>query len=506
MKKIFLYFFIILFYLIVTNNSHSNYTTPNSSVSWNLNDLVTNSGGVVTFSSGTYFVNDTLTVSSSDTLKILTNATVKFAFNVIFFVNGTLIVNPADSVKFTSIDTTQKFMDVRLDDQSDASVINKLIFEYSYNGFRMLDSSPIIENSIFRFNCNGNTTTSTAISLFRSNVTIRNCKIYRNYRVGIAGGTNIANAPQILNNEIFENNILNGNVPQINLGTTGSTTAIIRGNLITGGNSIQTGAIAVAASLGGTINVIIENNVIKRNRYGITIQAGVSNAIIRGNIIDTNNIQNSPNLGGSGINIVGSGVTAIVSKNYIRGNLWGITTQQRANLILGDLSNSDTNYIGLNQIYGNHNSGIFYDLYNNTINPIKAENNYWGTTNIDTVEAHIVHQPDNDSGFVDYLPIWTLTGISPINTEIPSKYMLYDAYPNPFNPETNIRFDIPESGNVKITVYDLTGREIDVLFDQFVNSGKYEIKFNGESYSSGVYFYSIRTDKFANTKKLVLVK
>ena len=129
MKKLFLFPVLILTLIFSVHTNFANYSTPGSSVSWNLNDLVSNSGGVVTFSSGTYFVNDTLTVSSSDTLKILTNATVKFAFNVVFFVNGTLIVNPADSVKFTSIDTTQKFMDVRLDDLSDASIINKLIFE-----------------------------------------------------------------------------------------------------------------------------------------------------------------------------------------------------------------------------------------------------------------------------------------------------------------------------------------------------------------------------------------
>src|SRR5690349_8413977 len=238
MKKI-----IILLALICFTNIYSNYSTPGSGVSWSLTDLVTNSGGVVTFSSGTYFINDTLIVTSPDTIKILSNATVKLAQNVAFNTLGTLIINPPDSVKFTSIDTTLKFQELRLDDLSDASVIRKLIFEYSFNGFRMLDSSPLIENCTFRYNCLGASTTSTAISLFRSNAIIRNCKIYRNYRVGIAGGSNIANAPQILNNEIYENNVSNGNVPQINLGQSGSGTTIIRGNTITGGNSIQTGGI-----------------------------------------------------------------------------------------------------------------------------------------------------------------------------------------------------------------------------------------------------------------------
>lgn len=503
MKKIFLYFFVVLFYLIITNNSFSNYTTPNSSVSWNLNDLVTNSGGVVTFSSGTYYVNDTLTVSSSDTLKILTNTAVKLAFNVVFLVNGTLIVNPADSVKFTSIDTTQKFYELRLDGASNTSYFNKFIYEYSLNGLRLLYVSPQFTNCTFRYNCNGASLTTPALNLFNSNAVISNCLFYRNYRAAIAGGSNIANAPQITNSQFIENVLTSGNVPQINLGQSGSGITVIRGCTITG-ISVLSGGIAALPI--GTLTLIAENNIIKKNRYGIALNGSV-NAIIRGNVIDSNNIQGLPLSGGSGLNFIGSGINARVSKNIIRWNLWGVTLQSNAAPVFGDLSISDTNYVGMNQIHSNSNSGVFYDFYNNTSQPIKAENNFWGTMIQDSVEAHIFHQTDSSAlGFVDYLPLWTPVGISPVNTEIPSKYMLYDAYPNPFNPETNIRFDIPESGNVKITVYDLTGREIDVLFDQFVNAGNYELKFNGESYSSGVYFYSIRTDKFANTKKLVLVK
>lgn len=504
MKNIVTAFVFTLLISIYSTNTFANYSTPGTGVSWNLDNLVTNSGGVVTFSSGTYFINDTLIITSPDTIKILNNATVKLAQNVVFNTLGTIIINPPDSVKFTSIDTLAKFQEMRLDDFSDASIIRKFIFEYSFNGFRMLDSSPLIEQSTFRYNCNGNTTTSQAISLFRSNAILRNCQIYRNYRVGISGGANIANAPQILNCIFYENNILNGNVPHISLGQSGTGTTIIRGNTITGGNSIQTGGIATLPA-GGTVNIIIENNIIKKNRYGIAIQ-GSGNAIIRGNIIDTNNIQNNPNLGGSGINLVGSGVTAIVSKNIIRGNLWGITMQTRSNLILGDLSSSDTNYVGLNQIYGNNNTGIFYDLYNNTNNPVKAENNYWGTTNLDTVEAHIVHQPDNDSGLVDYNPIWTLTNVQQVNTITPAQYKLFDAYPNPFNPTTNFKFAVPTAAFVKLTVYDILGREAALLVNGEMNAGTYNVDWNASAFASGIYFYSLTSGSFTETKRVVLVK
>ena len=101
---------------------------------------------------------------------------------------GTLIVNPPDSVKFTAIDTTQKFYELRLDSTSDASVLRKMIFEYSINGIRILDSSPLIDSCVIRNNCTGNTSvTATAINLFRSNAVIQNSKIYNNYRVAIGG-------------------------------------------------------------------------------------------------------------------------------------------------------------------------------------------------------------------------------------------------------------------------------------------------------------------------------
>jgi len=125
----------------------------------------------------------------------------------------------------------------------------------------------------------------------------------------------------------------------------------------------------------------------------------------------------------------------------------------------------------------------------------------------DSVEAHIFHQPDSAAlGFVDYLPLWTPVGISPVNSEIPSKYMLYDAYPNPFNPVTNIRFEIPLSGNVKISVYDIEGKEVTILLNEFISPGKYEVQFDGGNFSSGVYFFSIVSGNFLSTKKLVLVK
>lgn len=499
MKKVITFFALVLSVF----SSYADYTTPNTSVSWNLNDLVTNSGGVVTFSGGNYFVNSNLTVAASDTIKILSNATVKLAYNSAFNIRGTIIINPPDSVKFTSIDTTQKFTEMRMDTSS-SSQLKKLIFEYSLNGLRIFDCSPLISNCIIRFNCIGNiSTTAPAINLFRSNAVISNCQIYRNYKVAIGGGSNIANAPQILFNNIYENNFANANASQINLGASGSSTTVIRGNTITG---LFTNAGGIATLPSGTLSIVIENNIIKKNRYGIAIQSS-GNAIIRNNIIDSNNIQGIPNLGGSGINFLGSGVTAQVSKNSIRGNLWGITIQSSAKPVMGNLSNPDTNYIGMNYIYGNKNNDTIYDLYNNTADSIKAENNFWGTGNLDTIEAHIFHKTDNPAlGFVDYMPVYIPVGIQPVNSEISTQFSLHDAYPNPFNPSTNIRFDIAKTSDVKIVIYDIRGLEADVLINQRMNAGNYSLNYNASKLASGVYFLKLAAGGFFQTKKIVLLK
>lgn len=399
MKKLF-----ILLALFLISESYANYTTPGTGVSWNLDSLVNNSSGSVTVSGSDYFFNDTLTISSSDTIKILTNVIMKFKTGVFIDINGILIVNPPDSAKITAQDTTLKFLGLKFEDLSDGSVLKKLIMEYG-NAIRMLDCNILIDSCTLRYNTLSSSFSSGAISFFRSNSIVSNCRIFRNRRAAIVSGANIASSPQILNNIIYENNSDNANVPQINFGATGSAPMIIRGNTITG-LFTNCGGISFLP-VGSIPNAIIENNIIKHNRYGIAIAGGNSNIYINNNIIDSNNIQGDPNLGGSGINFNGSATqNSIVTRNIIRGNLWGITVQSTAKPNMGDLSSPDTTDIGLNQIYGNGNSGQIYDLYNNTVDSLKAENNYWGTPDLDSVEAHIFHKPDNASlGKVDYLPV-----------------------------------------------------------------------------------------------------
>jgi PKD repeat protein len=100
----------------------------------------------------------------------------------------------------------------------------------------------------------------------------------------------------------------------------------------------------------------------------------------------------------------------------------------------------------------------------------------------------------------------TTIGITQISSTIPATYMLYNNYPNPFNPGTIINFDIPKSGNVKIKVYNSLGEVVAILTDMNFNPGKYSIDFNGANLASGIYFYTLESEKVLQVKRMVLVK
>jgi hypothetical protein len=92
------------------------------------------------------------------------------------------------------------------------------------------------------------------------------------------------------------------------------------------------------------------------------------------------------------------------------------------------------------------------------------------------------------------------------NNNSPVQFQLFQNYPNPFNPETKITFELPERSNVIISVYDISGREIENIVNSEYNAGRHEIIWDASKFSTGVYFYRIDTDSFTETKKMMMVK
>lgn len=97
-------------------------------------------------------------------------------------------------------------------------------------------------------------------------------------------------------------------------------------------------------------------------------------------------------------------------------------------------------------------------------------------------------------------------GINIISTNVPENFRLEQNYPNPFNPLTKIRFEIPESGNVNLTVFDAAGKEVETLVNGNLLPGSYEAELGTMNLTSGVYFYRLTSGEFSETRKMILVK
>ena len=110
-----------------------------------------------------------------------------------------------------------------------------------------------------------------------------------------------------------------------------------------------------------------------------------------------------------------------------------------------------------------------------------------------------------DVGQTKHTPVDNPTGIH--NSNIASSYELKQNYPNPFNPTTNIFFSIPKDGNVSLKFYDILGNEVASYIDNgFLKAGTYNAEFDGSKLASGVYFYTLSTNDFVDTKKMILTK
>ncbi len=123
---------------------------------------------------------------------------------------------------------------------------------------------------------------------------------------------------------------------------------------------------------------------------------------------------------------------------------------------------------------------------------------------IDTV--HNITVADSTETRLNHIMRKNLTQIAATGSIIPPEFRLYQNFPNPFNPSTQIQFDVPNTGQVSLVIFDNTGREITSLLNSLLNPGSYEIKWNGSDYSSGVYYCRLSSGSFSDTKKIFLLK
>ena len=112
---------------------------------------------------------------------------------------------------------------------------------------------------------------------------------------------------------------------------------------------------------------------------------------------------------------------------------------------------------------------------------------------------------DTLSGFSNTVSIEVITSLTQ-DKVLPSVYSLSQNFPNPFNPSTKIEFVIPKVSKVSLKVYDILGREIARIVKGYLQPGKYEVNFNGDNLSSGIYIYKLTAGSFSNIKKMIILK
>jgi len=103
-----------------------------------------------------------------------------------------------------------------------------------------------------------------------------------------------------------------------------------------------------------------------------------------------------------------------------------------------------------------------------------------------------------------YLLVNEALGVS--DPQLIVAYRLYPAYPNPFNPVTTIQYSIPAAMDVRLSIYNMLGEEVEILAAGKHQPGNYTVSWNGSRFSSGMYFYRLYTSEFSTVRKLLLLK
>ncbi|MBE2216878.1 MAG: T9SS type A sorting domain-containing protein [Ignavibacteria bacterium] len=190
------------------------------------------------------------------------------------------------------------------------------------------------------------------------------------------------------------------------------------------------------------------------------------------------------------------------------GNDWAssIALDNAGALYVGGTSNEGSNgtdytVIKYSTLLGNMHWAAHYSLStSDTLTSMVLDNNY----NV-LISGHHKRFLNSDRDFGIY-KLGSTIGIQQMSNEIPAQFELYQNYPNPFNPTTNIKLQIPESGLVKLVVFDVTGREVAELVNETLGAGEYKVDFNASGLTSGVYFYRLEAEGFSEIKKMILVK
>ncbi|MBC8204681.1 MAG: T9SS type A sorting domain-containing protein, partial [FCB group bacterium] len=413
----------------------------------------------------TYIVEGDIWVEEGDSLVIEAGAEFLFNEGVEFDINGYLyaVGTETDSIKFMPSVADSTWGGIDFNDSADDS--SKL-------GYCLITGS-----------------NQSGIDCFCSNPTISNCNIIGNSDYYYGGGISCNfSDPNISYCTISENSGGEGGGINCHISDPAISHCIIIGNY--------------ASNYGGGI------------MCGMNSRPNISNCTISMNS-STNN--------GSGICCLFSGPTVlntIVEGNY--GDYWiyfydpfdeSITFSDFYNNEYGNFTGDVPE--GLGTITGvNANSDSCDQFYNIYLDPLFAEPELGdfhlqaGSPCIDAGDPESPPDPDGsiaDIGAFPYDSTWVFVE-KPDITLKPVEYYLHAPYPNPFNPETTLTFDLPRPGHVSLVIYDIQGREVQSLVNSQRSAGYHQLIFDGSGLSSGIYFAYLQVGSFTQSRKLLLIK
>lgn len=415
---------------------NAQWTSPGNGTTYTFPDLLYVSQGVVGNNPSfpiNFGIMANLTISENDVLIIDDQVSHITAQDVLITIKGSLICENSRMVEIGGSQTNP--FSVRFENATACNIKN-MCFSLG-GGIKVIESEVSFDNVEFvyytRDYCNS------VIDILNCDPIIKNCIFTINEGAAISSPANGQASPQILNCRFYDNVISNANMPQINLGP-GAQDSIRIVNCSIEGYFDMSGGITITdlMNTGGT-KILLKDNVVKNNRYGYNQQGYNLSSVIDGNQFIDNNLETNPMNGGSGISVFGMNENnkAIIRNNVITGNLWGITAINAFDIDLG----TEDDW-GHNQIHGNGNGGVVYDLYNNSAFDIMAVGNYWGTTDTQKIEDHITHQNDDPNwGLVTFVPFLENDNVSE------SDITAFELWPNP----AKSRFTVKGTGIMTIT-------------------------------------------------------
>ncbi len=412
--------FALLFLTTVGYFTYAQFTSPGNGTIYTLSSLSEAAPSVLIKNASEYHMTQDITIQFGDTLLMDENATIKVDADKAIYIYG-VYSTTTSNLLITATNTEAPFKGIRFETGSVAEMKNTKI-EYG-GGVRVLTDSFLMDNCILYKNIGG-VSSSGALSFFSGNPVVRNSQFLENSKAGIATGVSSGSSITIENNYLYGNNTDNANSPQINIGMAISDSVKVLNNTVIGNRSLtRVGGIGVSMLTGGPTKFRIEGNTVKDNRYGFTTIGANATGIVKNNIFENNDTETNPNNGGSGISVY-SAQNVIIRNNQIRGNLWGITVISNGTVNLGTETDP-----GNNIFKNNGNNGNIVALYNNTTLPISAQGNCWREDELSTdamVEEVIGSQTQ---GTITYKPYLCAAPLAVADTTL----LKSKIYPNPSN-------------------------------------------------------------------------